>query len=237
MKNWQDQEVKDLFDYVEKTKQNNEPLKQAFIKHAKKYGRQPNSVRNYYYHEVDNLASDKTRANRLNIDIKNHSKSEINYFTEGEKNALMEKIDAMVRAGSSVRKACLTLSNGDVSQMLRYQNKYRSFVAKHRSNIITFKNTKKESLTESDINNLFMGLVRLVKRSAIEELSTKMKEERESSNYLLRKALVDLNRKDKQIKQLKEDFLSLKAENLKLMQNINKLRCDKVQQLHEKENV
>lgn len=238
MKNglWQDKEVKDLFSYVEDVKKNNQPLKNAFILHAKKYGRQPNSVRNYYYHEVDNLISDKKRAGKLNIDLKNHTKSEINYFSESEKKNLVGQIDSLVKAGSSVRKACLTLSNGDIDKMLRYQNKYRNHLAKNKqdSNIIKFTKKKKEVLTESDINSLFMGLVRLVKRSAVEEISGKMKEERESSNYLLRKALVDLSRKDKEIKELKQEFLELKNENLKLVENITKLRCDKAEKLSRK---
>lgn len=233
---WADEEVKSLFSYVEEIKRNNEPLKNAFILHAKKYGRRPNSVRNYYYHEVDNLSTDAKRAGKLKIDLKNHEKTEINYFSEDEKNNLMEKIENMVKAGSSVRQACLTLSNGDVAQMLRYQNKYRNYISKNnqKSNIIKFSKKKSEVLTESDINSLFMGLVRLVKRSAIEELSGKMKEEREPSNYLLRKALVDLNRKDKEIRELKQEFLELKSENAKLVQNIMKLRCDKASKLASK---
>lgn len=227
---WADTEVKDLFQYVEEVRKNNSPLKQAFVLHARKYGRAPNSVRNYYYHEIDKLAGDKNRASRLKIDLSHHSKSEVNYFSQEEELLLMNQIDQMVKAGYSVRKACLTLSNGDVDKMLRFQNKYRNYLAKNsnKSNIIKFSKKKKEILTESDINSLFMGLVRLVKRTAVEELSDKMKEERESSNYLLRKALVDLNKKEKEIKDLKSQFLQLKQENVKLNESIMKLRCEKI---------
>lgn len=235
---WADEEVKSLFQYVEEVKSNSEPLKNAFILHAKKYNRKPNSVRNYYYHEVDNLASDAKRAEKLNIDIKNHEKNEINYFSQSEEDELMKKIENLVKEGSSVRKACLTLSNGDIDKMLRYQNKYRNYISKNKdaskNNIIKFTKRKNEILTESDINSLFMGLVRLVKRTAVEELSGKMKEERESQNYLLRKALVDLNKKDKQIKELKEEFMQLKMENARLVQNIMKLKCDKATRMTQK---
>ncbi len=232
---WRDEEVKSLFQYVEEVKRSNEPLKNAFMLHAKKFGRKPNSVRNYYYHEVDNLTDDLVRAKKLKIDMKNHEKNEINYFSENEELELMKKIENLVKEGNSVRKACLTLSGGDVDKMLRYQNKYRNYLTKKKdndkSNIIKFTKKKTEILTESDINSLFMGLVRLVKRTAVEELAGKMKEERESSNYLLRKALVDLNKKDKEIKQLKADFINLKMENSKLMQNMIKLKCDKASKL------
>lgn len=235
---WADEEVKSLFQYVEEVKASSEPLKNAFILHAKKYNRKPNSVRNYYYHEIDNLADDKQRAKRLKIDLKNHEKNEINYFSQSEETELMGKIENLVKQGSSVRKACLTLSNGDVDKMLRYQNKYRNYLSKKQnmpqSNVIKFTKRKNEILTESDINSLFLGLVRLVKRTAVEELSSKMKEERESQNYLLRKALVDLNRKEKQIQELKNEFMQLKAENARLVQNITKLKCDKASLLSDK---
>ena len=47
---WSNQEVKELFNQVEQTKKSGRPLKDAFIAHAERYTRKPNSVRNYYYH-------------------------------------------------------------------------------------------------------------------------------------------------------------------------------------------
>lgn len=237
---WNDEEVKDLFQYVEETKNKNQPLKMAFVMHAKKYGRQPNSVRNYYYHEVDNLAGDAKRAGRLNIDIKNHEKTEINYFSQEEEQGLMQKIEELVVAGNSVRKACLILSDGDIDKMLRYQNKYRNYIVKNKSpeseknNIIKFTKKKNDTLSDSDITNLFMGLVRLVKRSAMEEATGKLKEERSAANDMLRKAIVDLSRKEREIKNLKEEFSKLKAENLKLVQEMMKTRCNKAGKLNRK---
>ena len=72
MKIWNDVEVKALFDGVENCKKQNLSLVRAFEEHAKKFSRKPNSVRNYYYHEVDNLAADKVRSARLRIDITKH---------------------------------------------------------------------------------------------------------------------------------------------------------------------
>lgn len=237
---WKDEEVKDLFQYVEETKNKNQPLKMAFVLHAKKYGRQPNSVRNYYYHEVDNLASDTKRAGRLNIDIKNHEKSEISYFSQEEEQGLMQRIEELVAAGNSVRKACLILSDGDIDKMLRYQNKYRNYLVKNKkqadekSNIIKFTKKKNDALTDNDITSLFMGLVRLVKRSAMEEAAGKLKEERSAANNMLRKAIVDLSKKEREIKNLKEEFAKLKAENLKLLQSMMKARCDKAGKLNKR---
>lgn len=239
---WSNQEVKDLFKAVEEIKGSSQPLRKAFIMHAEKYSRMPNSVRNYYYHEIDNLTNDKTRLKKLAIDLSKHKKNNINYFSEEEEQSLMNKIDILVKQGSSVRKACLTLSNGDVGQMLRFQNKYRNFLSKQKSNesannkdnIIKFTNKKKTVITESELQALFMGLVRLVKRNAKEEADLQIKGAYEKANTELRKAIVALNNKEKEYKQLKEEFLKMKEENSKLVKDIFKLKCDKAGKLKEK---
>ncbi len=239
MKNgiWDNQEVKDLFLSIEKIKESGLPLRQAFIDHAKKYKRQPNSVRNYYYHEVDNLVKDEKRLKELNIDMTKHRKSEIQYFTEEEENSLLEKIDKLIKSGCSVRKACLSLSNGDVNQMLRFQNKYRNFKAKEKplvkDNIIKF-TKKKQSITDSELQALFMGLVRLVKRNAQEEVGEQMKDFVDKANYQLRQTIVALNNKEREYKELKEQFLKIKEENSKLVKDVFKLKCDKASKLKQK---
>ncbi len=235
---WGNEEVKDLFSFVEKAKASNVSLKFAFIEHAKKYSRQPNSVRNYYYHEVDNLWKDEKRKKDLGISLDKHKKSSIRYFSQEQEAELMDRIEKLVADGCSVRKACFTLANGEVGEMLRYQNKYRNYVAKKKAssqnNIIKFTSKRKESLSESDLNSLFLGLVRLVKRSAVEEVNERFKEEKESANALLRKAIVDLGKKDKEIKDLKESFAALKKENAILLQTVTKNACDKADKLSQK---
>ncbi len=239
---WKNQEVKELFLEVENVKANNKPLKDAFINHAKKYNRKPNSVRNYYYHEIDNLSKDSKRLEKLKIDLSKHEKSSIIYFSKEEENDLMKKIDDMVSGGMSVRKACYTLSKGDVGQMLRYQNKYRNFLSKTNSanennldgeKIIKF-TKKRTTLTDNEIQSLFMGLVRLVKRNAIEEISDKVKVDFENANQELRKAIIELHNKEKEYKDLKNEFLKIKEENAKLISNMIKLKCDKATKLREK---
>ncbi len=234
---WKNEEVKDLFQSVENAKKKNLALKFAFIEHAQKYSRQPNSVRNYYYHEVDNLWKDQSRKKDLGINLNNHKKSSIKYFSEEQEAQLMQNIKELVENGYSVRKACFTLANGDVGEMLRYQNKYRNFISKQslqKSNIIKFTTKKKESLSESDLNSLFLGLVRLVKRTATEEMNEKFKIEKENSNALLRKAIADLGKKEKEFSELKSNFLKLKKENASLMQLVEKNSTDKRKKLNDK---
>ena len=116
----------------------------------------------------------------------------------------------------SVRSACFKLSNGDMTLMTRLQNKFQNMKKEREpNNIITFRK-KQKILTESDINSLFMGLVKLIKKNTTEEMTEKFKEEKETKEYLLKKAYLELNKKEKELNSLKERYESIKAENLKL---------------------
>lgn len=246
---WENSEVRELFLEVESCKNKNKSLREAFAMHAQKYNRKPNSVRNYYYMEVDELEKDKSRLESIGIDLSMHKKTAITYFSENEENKLMDDITSLVNKGLSVRKACYTLSKGDVALMLRFQNKYRNFLFKKNnqkfsnaklteikekpSNVITFKKTQK-ALTDSEVQSLFMGLVRLVKKNAIIEKEENYKKELTSANDLLRKTLIELSTKQREYDKLKEDYIKIKTENVKLNEKIFYKKCDKAAALREK---
>lgn len=233
MKIWKNEEVMSLFKNVEECKQNQKALKKAFSEHAKKFGRKPNSVRNYYYHEVDNLAEEKERCRILGVDISKHTKTHFDNFDKEQESELFEKIENLTKKGLSVRSACLKLSNGNLADMTRFQNKYQNMKKKldiNNDNIIPFKQRQK-ALTEGEINSLFMGLVRLIKKTAIEDFAETRKTEKESSEILLQKAFFDLNKKDKQIAQLQESFEELKEENSKLLFKLKNLSSSKQEAL------
>lgn len=238
---WNDLEIKELFNLVEEFKKQNKPLKDAFLQHSLKFKRKPNSVRNYYYACVDSLQNDLAKASSLGIDLSIHNKLDFKYFSKQEEKDLINKIDELVKSGLSIRKACLNLSNGDVKKMLRYQNKYRNYITKSKKgvkkmdNIIAFTNRKKTLLSDSDITSLFIGLVRLVKKNAMQEVEERDRAARESANQSLKKALVELGRKDKEIEKFKEELVKLKLENSKLIQNIVKLKCDKAEKITKNE--
>jgi len=142
----------------------------AFDEIARITNRKPNSVRNYYY---KNLAKEKTK-------FLPFSSAEI-------KNSLREIILGTSR-GESVRSICLRLAAGDKSKMLRFQNKYRTILRGHpqkitaitneletqgylvksplKSNVVMLPTRNNKNLTDVDINNLFMGLMRLIKKQA-----------------------------------------------------------------------
>ena len=237
---WKNEEVRALFNEVEKIKKENKPLKIAFAVHANKFARKPNSVRNYYYHEVDNLGKDKKRLHEIGINLEEHTKSEIKYFSDEEERDLMDKIDRQVKEGISVRKACLNLSGGDIEKMLRYQNKYRNFISKKKEKkeeendkIIKFSN-RKIVITDDEIKALFMGIVKLVKRSTAEEISLQNKDELSGVRNELRHVISKLNSKENELERLKKEFLKLKEENETLSNNIMKVRSEKTEKLREK---
>ena len=240
MKNgiWRNEEVKSLFEEVEKIKNKNQSLKFAFIAHGEKYQRKPNSVRNYYYHEVDNLKKDKKRLKELKIDLSKHEKNEIKYFSQEEECNLMKEIDKLVKCGVSVRKACMQLSNGDIDLMLRFQNKYRNFISKQKTketfgnNIIRFR--KRAPLSEGEMQALFMGIVRLVKKNALDEAKVLYQRDIERANLELKKTFAMMAEKDRQICNLKDEFSKIKEENVKLTDDVMKLRSDKAEKLRER---
>lgn len=236
---WSNQEVKELFNQVEQTKKSGRPLKDAFIAHAERYTRKPNSVRNYYYHEIDQLGNDLNRLKKLGIDLEKHKKTAIVFFSSNEEQSLMQEITKLIDSGMSVRKACLTLSNGNVEQMLRYQNKYRNYLIKQKSEAIdntkVIKFTKKKTtLNDNDIQSLFMGLVRLVKRNALEQINDKYKSEFDRVSNELRKAIVEIHNKEKAYSELKNEIAKLQKDNAKLSRDVMKLRCDRASKLKEK---
>lgn len=234
---WKDSEVKALFGEVEKSVTRGKSLKNAFDAHAKRYKRASGSVRNYYYGEIERLKNDSERLERLNIDLSRHAKTSREYFSKEEENKFYQKVKCMVSSGMSVRKACLTLANDDGAKMLRYQNKFRALSRKKveakPDNIIRF--TKRQtSITDAEIQALFAGLVRLVKRSAQEEADARAKEREERANGELRKMIVLLGEREREIERVKEDFASIKKENEKLLQGVRRQSCLKARVLNEK---
>ncbi|MBE7075966.1 MAG: hypothetical protein E7375_02745 [Clostridiales bacterium] len=217
---WKDFEVCDLFAEIEECKKRGVSLKSAFLNHAKKYKRKANSVRNYYYLEVENLKKDGERCKKLNIDLSKHTKFHFKKFKKQDVELLMTDIEELTKTGLSVRSACLRLSNGNLTEMTRLQNKYQNLKKQkicEENKIIKF-SQKQKLLTENEINSLFLGLVKLIKKTAVEEFLEKNREEKNSSALILKKVFLDLSKKEIQMAQLKEKYelLRIENENLKL---------------------
>lgn len=234
---WKDEEVKSLFKQVEDVKLSGKPTRQAFDMHAKKYGRQNNSVRNYYYAELSRLEQDEARRELLGIDLKKHQKTGHGTFSEEETNSVIQSIDQKIKEGYSVRKACMILSGGDVKAMLRLQNKYRASTMQKKqnisNNILAFK-TRESLISDSDINSLFLGLVKLIKKNAVEQIKSAEAISKKESDQAVRKLMSIVGQKERQLKFLREDYERIKKENALLKKRMLIATCFKASQMGEK---
>ncbi len=115
---WRSEEETLLFDEIEKTKKSGEALKSVFESVARKTGRKPNSVRNYYYARIkaENLQSTALHAGAFVP------------FSDEEIRALLRTVLSAQANGISVRACTLSMGDGDNKAMLRYQNKYRALI-------------------------------------------------------------------------------------------------------------
>ena len=154
----------------------------AFAQIAKQMGLRPDSVRNFYYSHAKNGV------------VKRAPK-----FTNSELRDLLRTIILGYSRGESVRGICLRLADGNRTKMLRFQNKYRQILAAEPllvsqtvaglekegyivksplptlkfDNVLRMPAPDNNNLSDQDIMNLFMGLVRLVRKqgdSQIEKL-------------------------------------------------------------------
>ncbi len=226
---WKDEEIKKLFEFIQQQTNAGLTLTKAFARYATISGRKANSVRNYYYAELNYLQQNKQLAKNLNINLTAHKKVTPKYFSKQEAQQCVQSINNLVKQGNSVRKACLILSNGNISQMVRLQNKYRSLTKKPvlnkavPSNIIAMPSRSKH-LTQQEIDGLFLGLLKLIKASAKQEATQSLSQAAQSANHQLRKTLVVLAEKEKQLKKMQASFALLQQENNKAKETIKKLR-------------
>lgn len=211
---WQDEEVKTLFKFVEIKKSEGMPLVQIFRNYAFFTKRQPNSVRNYYYKEIKMLEADKTRTKRLKIDLSKHEAKTICTFDELDAKSIVDKIQELIGQGYSVRGACLKIANGDVSLMVRYQNKYRSEM-KNKKGLDNMGNIIKmpanpNVMSDEDINALFLGLIKLVKKQEMEKAKYYYQVELGVANEKLKEAMKEIVLKKAQIEKMRSEINVLK---------------------------
>ncbi len=247
---WKEEEVYTLFKFVEKFKTNNQPLLKAFELFANEYKRKKNSVRNFYYLKLKEFEKNPILAQKLNINLIAHTKTEQKFFTIEETELSMNKINSLLKKGYSVRRACLEVAQGNIKEMLRLQNKYRSLKLKNKihdcfikiknskkqlfnnnskfqqktSNILQMPNRNNPVLTDEEIKSLFMGLVNLVKKSAIDQFDKKIYKQLQDANFELRKSIKNLVTKEQEYLNLRKKFDLLSNEQNKLKEEITILR-------------
>ena len=120
---WKEEEDALLFEEVKRAREEGRPLKSVFDAVAKKTGRKPNSIRNYYYVRV----RDQELAGIYLGSATGHSTAFVP-FTEDEVREMLRVILAEQARGVSVRACTLNMGGNDNKAMLRFQNKYRSVI-------------------------------------------------------------------------------------------------------------
>ena len=118
---WTQHEQDILFEQAKKARDLGLPLKAAFDQTARLTGRQPNSIRNFYYAKIKEEGLEAPMGASAFIP-----------FTDEEIRHLLEQVLTLQAQGMSVRSITLKLGQGDRKAMLRYQNKYRSLLKNNR---------------------------------------------------------------------------------------------------------
>lgn len=120
---WSQREANLLWETADEAQQQGLPLKSVFESIARQTGRRPNSIRNYYYAQVQKREGGPERVARFVP------------FEEDEVRGLMETVLRARARGQSVRSCLSGMAGGEHRTMLRLQNKYRS-VLKTRPELV-----------------------------------------------------------------------------------------------------
>lgn len=113
---WQEAETARLFSAVKEANAAGAPLRSVFESLSGDLGRKPNSIRNYYYACLRQQPDASTRTPAFRP------------FTPEETHDLLRQVLMARGQGHSVRACVMSLAKGSHSQMLRYQNKYRTIL-------------------------------------------------------------------------------------------------------------
>ena len=140
-------------------------------------------------------------------------------FEKHECENFVAEIEKLTSQGMSVRSACCELAKGDLSLMTRLQNKYQNL---KKNNIIQFRR-RKTVLSDNEIYSLFMGLVKLIKKSAVDEVSQNNENRRINVEMLMKKSFDELNEKDKRISDLSKECKELRRENQEISMKLKSL--------------
>ncbi len=164
---------------------------------------------------------------------------------------LVINILTLQKKGLSVRRACEKIARQDVLYAIKLENKLKYFRRKNKDiflqikkdvfegrtfnakNVISFRKVQsknkenyKANLSDSEIKSLFMGLVKLVKKSAISEYSNIVEKNTQNTDKNFKLALVSIEKEKRKSACLKEENkrLNLKVNQLKL--KVQQMRCD-----------
>lgn len=121
------EEATGLIEYIYQGKNAGKTLSYLFETYGKEHSRAKGSVRNYYYAFLKKR--DDSRVSEI-LDGKDLRAGTIKPFTEEETDEMLRRVLTEKSKGISVRKAIMSVSQGDERLMLRMQNKYRNLLKK-----------------------------------------------------------------------------------------------------------
>lgn len=166
-----------LTEVIDSTK-TGKSLSAVFQDVANLTGRAKGSVRNYYY----NVLKNEDKKNELNKTIDGVSglvAVRAKAFSKEDEASLISAVEKGKSQGKSVRRVIMDLANGDDKLYLRYQNKYRNYLAKKNRIKFNDKNLRAEDFKYFDrLSKEIDGLVEKIKKKYAEECS-KLKKENE----------------------------------------------------------
>ncbi|MGI6537885.1 MAG: hypothetical protein ACOX22_06050 [Caldicoprobacterales bacterium] len=115
---------------VGKARQNRIPIIRAFDEIARRSGLKANTIRNYYYRYL-HVSDEKEHVSTENsVPLQAGEEAIGRPFTEEETRAMMREMLISQARGESVRSCANRLGNGSKRMLIRYQNKYRSIIAR-----------------------------------------------------------------------------------------------------------
>ena len=97
----------------------------------------------------------------------------------------------------------------------------------HNENVISFPVEQKlipQHLSEAEIQSLFVGLAKLVKKSALAEMEEKINQEREKLSVVVRKSTVEIGQKAEKIDELLSENKKLSKQIVMLKQKLEEMR-------------
>lgn len=186
-----------LSEFIEKGGFCGKSLTGGFKAYAEVSGKATGSVRNLYYALAKYSAEDKDFTDKY-LNGKPISVSKNEKFSREEKD-VMDKISEYVKLGMSVRKATISLADGDAKKALRFQNKFRAN-ARAEKRVINGSGDKTG-------NRPVVG----AKNNLIEKLKKEI-------DMLADRLSLSLKRENAA---LKREIIVLKAENARLYKRLN----------------
>ena len=99
----------------------------------------------------------------------------------------------------------------------------------HNENVISFPVEQKlipQHLSEAEIQSLFVGLAKLVKKSALAEMEETINKEREKLSVIVRKSTVEIGQKAEKIDELLTENKKLSKQIVMLKQKLEEMRSN-----------